>query len=1192
MSKFLSGRQSNLNLGITSFTENNTVLQTIGKVGIGTSTANDYSLYVVGSEKITLNLDVSKSLNIGENLVVTGLSTFNSLVNAKGGLDVTGHTELDNVNVSGILTTYNLHVLNDFDVYASNSSFYGNLFVSGDVSIGGTSIILDAEEVRIEDKQLVLGFTTSVSPTNNTANAAGIVVASQEGSYLVPLQIAGINSVPNTYKQLIWVKHNTLGAGTTDAWLFNQAVGIGSTLVPNNIRLAVGDVKVSDFGLTARNIVGTSVSTFDLDVDGHTELDNVNISGITTFQDDIYLGNDDRINFGGANDLQIYHDGLNSYVVDGGTGNLYIRGTSSINLENSAGIETYARFNVDGSSELYYDNTKKLETVGYGVLIHETTFVNQLIVSGISTFNGPIDSNNGLEVAGHTELDNVNISGIVTTYNLKVNSNSNLFDVNVSGIATFQEDIYLKDNSAIYFGNQNDLEIYHDGSNSYIIDNGTGDLYIRGTSSIHLQNYDTSQTYANFNINGASELYYSGLKRFETTGIGVSIFSSNNSGIATLSGPQTFVIDPQNVGDNSGEVVIKGSLDVRNHTELDNVNISGIITANQLDVSGQTELDNVNVSGIVTTLRLDVNDYTDLNNINVSGFLTAINATFSGNVTIGGTLTYEDVTNVDAIGLVTARNGIIISSGGLDVIGISTFANFVDINDGLDVTGHTELDQLNVSGVSTFVGVSTFQNNLYVGGNFGVLGTSEFIGIVTFRGGTINLGDSDTDDIVVSGEFASDLVPTVDDTYSLGTVSKQWKDLYINGTIDTDSLIVSGVSTFSGITTVTGPTLFAKQLNVSGLTTFNSNVDLDQALNVDGNVTVTGLSTFVGIVTNQSTIFGTQLSVSGISTFVGLVDANGGATIDNIQIGISGDNEIDTSTGNLTIDSTGGTVTIDDQLVVTGLTTFNSSVDVDQSLNVDGNVSVTGLSTFAGITTVTGPTLFSKQLNVSGVSTFAGLVDANGGADISGQVTLNNTLAVIGVSTFTGLIDANGGLDVAGGSTLDHLNVTGVSTFTGIVDANGGLDVAGGSTLDYLNVTGVSTFTGLIDANGGLDVTGHTELDTINISGVSTFSGLIDSNGGLDVVGGTNLDQLRVTGISTFTNGPVLIGSGTSTGTANQRLQVTGGAYVSGSIGVRTTNPREEVDVIGDIGIQGSGSSNRFVIQHNTILNSLDFVFV
>ena len=58
-------------------------------------------------------------------------------------------------------------------------------------------------------------------------------------------------------------------------------------------------------------------------------------------------------------------------------------------------------------------------------------------------------------------------------------------------------------------------------------------------------------------------------------------------------------------------------------------------------------------------------------------------------------------------------------------------------------------------------------------------------------------------------------------------------------------------------------------------------------------------------------------------------------------------------------------------------------------------------------------------------------------------------------------------------------------------------------------------------------------------------------------------------GISTFTNGPVLIGAATSTGTASQPLQVTGGAYVSGSLGIGTTNPTSKLTVQGDVLVSG-----------------------
>jgi len=67
-----------------------------------------------------------------------------------------------------------------------------------------------------------------------------------------------------------------------------------------------------------------------------------------------------------------------------------------------------------------------------------------------------------------------------------------------------------------------------------------------------------------------------------------------------------------------------------------------------------------------------------------SGNITGVAATFTGNVSVGGTLTYEDVTNIDSVGLITARTGIKVLAGGINAVGVVTATSFV--GSGLNLT--------------------------------------------------------------------------------------------------------------------------------------------------------------------------------------------------------------------------------------------------------------------------------------------------------------------------------------------------------------------------------------------------------------------------------------------------------------------------------------------------------------------------
>ena len=266
------------------------------------------------------------------------------------------------------------------------------------------------------------------------------------------------------------------------------------------------------------------------------------------------------------------------------------------------------------------------------------------------------------------------------------------------------------------------------------------------------------------------------------------------------------------------------------------------------------------------------------------------------------------------------------------------------------------------------MGPQELENNILF-----VVGDSTFDGVVTVTGVTTTNGLSINATQVISSARQLQNIASLDAT-TTATIESAIQ-LAPN---DFNSLNISGISTFAGITTVTGPTLFTNQLSVSGITTFagaidaNGDLDVDgdtelDNVNISGTLNVVGVSTFAGITTvTGTTLFAKQLNVSGVvtaTTFIGAL--TGTATTTTNIPNLTGDV---TSTGNATSIAAGVIVDAD----------ISSSAAISLSkLDTTGNIvstqlNVTSLSTFAGITTVTGPTLFTNQLSVSGVSTSIG----------------------------------------------------------------------------------------------------------------------------------------------------------------------------------------------------------------------------
>ena len=111
------------------------------------------------------------------------------------------------------------------------------------------------------------------------------------------------------------------------------------------------------------------------------------------------------------------------------------------------------------------------------------------------------------------------------------------------------------------------------------------------------------------------------------------------------------------------------------------------------------------------------NENYDTHNINSTGIITAVGGDFSGNVSVGGVLTYEDVTSIDSVGIITAQKDIHVGAG-VSAVGVGTFGS-LDISGDIDVDGHTNLDNVSVAGVTTFNNDVHFKLNdkLYFGNN-------------------------------------------------------------------------------------------------------------------------------------------------------------------------------------------------------------------------------------------------------------------------------------------------------------------------------------------------------------------------------------------------------------------------------------------------------------------------------------------
>ena len=176
----------------------------------------------------------------------------------------------------------------------------------------------------------------------------------------------------------------------------------------------------------------------------------------------------------------------------------------------------------------------------------------------------------------------------------------------------------------------------------------------------------------------------------ELTGIGTDNINTNNikvSGISTL-GTETTVVGSAVTFDASGGTIV-GVLTATSFSG-DGTNLGGIagvgVTA-RIDAASITSSGIVTFAGVTKVTNTTASTSSATGALIVSGGVGIAGSLHVGeNVSVGGTLTYEDVTNIDSVGVVTARTGIKVLANGIDVVGVGTFSGGVDIPDNKKIT--------------------------------------------------------------------------------------------------------------------------------------------------------------------------------------------------------------------------------------------------------------------------------------------------------------------------------------------------------------------------------------------------------------------------------------------------------------------------------------------------------------------------
>ena len=372
---------------------------------------------------------------------------------------------------------------------------------------------------------------------------------------------------------------------------------------------------------------------------------------------------------------------------------------------------------------------------------------------------------------------------------------------------------------------------------------------------------------------------------------------------------------------------------------------------------------------------------------------------------------------------------------------------------------------------NAYIDAITTTGNVAVGGNLTVTGTT------TFNGGTLTLGDANTDNIVFGGEVDSNIIPDDDGVFDLGSSSKEWKDIYIDGVAYIDAINFNGTaitSTAAELNIMDGVTSTAAELNIlDGVTSTAAELNI-----LDGVTSTAAELNILDGVTSTAAELNILDGVTATTTELNLID---GVTATTAELNILDGVTASATDINLIDGITNGTVIASKAIItdsnkdITGGRNITISGELDAgSLDIEGDADING-------------TLEADAITVDGVALNEFIADTVG-AMVSSNTESNITVSYDDADNTLDFVVGNisGTAALATESTITANNSTNETVFPTFVDgATGSQGLESDTGLTYNPSTGLLTSTSFAGALTGNASTATTLATARTIHGVS-----------------------------------------------------------------------------------------------------------